>query len=159
RAGINSNPPPVLIQSLQINGQPGNIAKPVRLVAGQQELVVGYTAFSFSAPEKIAFKYKIEGLDKNWTAAGNAREARFNHLPAGSYKFRVTAANGDGIWNEQGAALEMVITPPFWRTWWFGTAAALLTAGMVALSARYISVQKLQRQLAALEQQHAVEKE
>ncbi len=158
-ARVNPLPPRVLLEELQVNGQPADLSRAVKLVARQQELVFRYTAFGFSAPEKLAFKYKLEGCDRDWINAGASRTARYNHLPAGQYQFRLIAANGDGIWNREGCELALVLTPPFWQTWWFRSLLSLLAVGMVAAVVRFVSVQKLHRQLAALEAQHAIERE
>ena len=85
--------------------------------------------------------------------------ARYSNLPPGHYRFHVIAANEDGKWNETGAALAVTVLPPFWRTWWFlGLNSALLLSVLI-LVVRYASTQKLQRQLATLRQQEALDKE
>ena len=102
-ARVNSVPPRVVLEDLLIDGKPASLSEAVHLVAAQQELVFRYTALNFSAPEKTSFHYKLEGLDKDWTQAGSLREARYKALPPGTYRFRVIAANGDGIWNAKAA--------------------------------------------------------
>src|SRR6185295_17310026 len=83
------------------------------------------------------FRYRIEGLDEQWTEAGSRRTAYFSHLPSGDYTFRVIAANSDGIWNVDGRTIRVVIVPPFWRTWWFMTLCAIVLCGAVILIWRY----------------------
>lgn len=158
-ATINSKPPRVLLESLDVNKEGLDISRSINLTAEKQEFIFRFTAFSFTAPEKIRFKYKLDGLDKDWIDPGELREARYNHLPPGKYRFRVIAANGDGFWNREGQSLALIITPPFWKTWWFASLISVIVVAAVASVVRYISVQKLHRQLAALEQQHAIAKE
>jgi signal transduction histidine kinase len=82
-------------------------------------LEIRYTGLSFIKPEQIRFRYRLEGLDENWTEAGERRAAIYPYLPPGRYRFRVIAANSDNVWNDQGASLEIIVLPPFYRTWLF----------------------------------------
>ncbi len=157
---INSQPPPVVIESVKVDDQlselsasPNNSSRESRALnsnksltdvqpsadAGnsnliinpnQQNFEIGYTALSFINSENLRFKYKLEGLDNDWIDAGTRRLAYFSHVPPGEYTFRVTAANSDGVWNEQGATLKITVKPPFYRTWWFAL-LAVLAVGMV----------------------------
>jgi signal transduction histidine kinase len=88
----------------------------------------------------MRFRYRLEGLDDRWTEAGNRRAANYSYLPPGDYTFRVVAANSDGVWNEAGASLHIVVVPPFWRTWWFfSLTAAMLGAAAVMIYRRRVS--------------------
>jgi signal transduction histidine kinase len=118
-----------------------------------------YTALSFSAPEKVKFRYRLEGLDKDWQDAGTRRSAYYPHLPPGDYRFHVIAANNDGVWNTSGSVLALRVIPAFWQTWWFLAACVFMIGGAVAGTIRYIEVRKLHRRMELLEQQHAVERE
>ena len=75
----------------------------LRLPPHVRDLVIDYTALSFVAPEKVHFRYKLEGLDADWQEAGNRRQAFYTNLPPRNYRFRVIACNNSGVWNEQGA--------------------------------------------------------
>jgi hypothetical protein len=75
-----------------------------------------YTALSLVAPEKNRFKYRLEGLERDWVEAGGQRVATYPRLPPGHYQFRVIAANNDGLWNETGAAFRFTVRPAFWQT-------------------------------------------
>lgn len=75
-------------------------------------------ALNFSMPQKNQYAYKLEGLNDNWIHIGKDRRATFTYLAPGKYIFRVKGSNNDGVWNEDGAALKIIITPPFWMTWW-----------------------------------------
>jgi ligand-binding sensor domain-containing protein/signal transduction histidine kinase len=78
-----------------------------------------FAALDFSAPEKNLYAYQLEGVDKDWVYAGTRRYASYTNLHGGDYIFRVKASNNDGVWNSEGTALLIHITPPFWQTWWF----------------------------------------
>ena len=93
------------------------------------------------------------------TLAGRDRFARYPNLPHGRYRFHVQARNEDGIWNQSGASLEVVVLPPFWEEWWFRAAVACGLLGIIIATVHFISTQKLHRQLAGLRQQQALERE
>ncbi len=115
----NALPPPVLIRSLKANGrQVGSLTNLV-LPPRTTDLQIGYTALSLSVPEKVRFRYKLEGVDKDWEDAGTRREAFYNRLGPGKYHFRVIACNNDGVWNEEGAHLDFNIAPVWYQTTWF----------------------------------------
>ncbi len=162
----NLYPPPVIIESVLIDGQEQNTntlcsggLQAITVPAHRERLEIQYTSLNLAAPDRARFRYRLEGHETDWTDADGARAARFSNLPPGRYRFHVVAANEDGVSNEIGAALAVTVLPPFWRTWWFlGVNAAVLLAGTI-LVVRYVSIQKLQRQLAVLRQQEALEKE
>ena len=95
------------IESCLIDRVPATMGKPVRVKPGSQSLEIQYTALSFLDSERIRFKYRLEGLDRDWVEAGMRRTAYYSHVPPGSYTFKVTAANSDGIWNSAGASLPL----------------------------------------------------
>ena len=166
----NTNPPPVRIESVKVQGQLQNTnnlrALPpaaVTIPPNKEGLEIDYTSLNLSAPEKARFKYRmeIEGhrRETNWIKYGNVRVAQVPTLPPGRHRFQVTACNEDGVWNETGASLAVTVLPPFWRTTGFLTVTTLCLLGVVVGSVYYVSTQRLQRQLAALRQQEALEKE
>jgi signal transduction histidine kinase len=93
---------------------------------------IDYSAGSLTAPEKVKFRYKLDGSDTEWQDVGTRREARYTNLRPGHYVFRVTAANNDGVWNETGASIRFTIPPAFYQTIWF---YLLLAAACTALLA------------------------
>ena len=115
----NTLPPPVLIRSISANGlqsgSPANLTLPPRTT----NLQIGYTALSLAVPEKVRFRYMLEGVDKEWQDAGTRREAFYTRLGPGEYHFRVIACNNDGVWNEEGARLAFSIAPAWFQTRWF----------------------------------------
>src|SRR5262249_18779641 len=163
----NSNPPPVVIEGVVIDGEPTNSdrlrAPPLQSITvppGKESIEILFSSLNLSAPEKGSFKYLMEGHETVWNEhAGNIRYASYAKLPPGHYTFHVQASNEDGAWNEKGAKLVVTVLPPFWRTWWFIGATTFLFLSAIAGSVHYVSTQKLQRQLALMRQQEALEKE
>jgi signal transduction histidine kinase len=162
RLPFNSHAPPVVIEEAEVDGtftafDPAPAFFTVPPNSAQTEF--RYTGLSFSAPEKVRFRYKLEPLDKDWQEAGSRRSAYYSHLPPGEYRFHVIAANNDGVWNTVGATLAVRVIPAFWQTWWFLAACVLMIGGATAGLVRYVEVRKLHRRMELLEQQHAVERE
>src|SRR5262245_26417937 len=96
---FNSVPPPVVVESVVLDGKELDVDRPIEVRPGQDNLEIHYAGLSFIKPEQMQFKYRLEGLDEDWVDAGNRRVAYFPHLPPGKYVFRVIAANSDGVWN------------------------------------------------------------
>jgi signal transduction histidine kinase len=103
----------------------------VRLAARTRDLQIDYTATSLAVPEKIQFRYRIDGKDSDWQEPGTRRQAFYNDLGPGTYRFRVIASNVDGIWNERGASLQFTIAPAYYQTVWFRSTAAALFVGLL----------------------------
>jgi hypothetical protein len=168
----NTNPPPVTIELALIDDVPAKAktrdgdssGKALILRPGEERLEIQYSSLNLGAPERARFKYRLEGYEKNWTeVGGDTRAAHYSKLTPwfvpGHYDFHVIACNEDGLWNEVGSTLAILVQPPFWRTWWFLTATALGVFGLIAGIVHYLSTQKLQRQVALLKQQEALERE
>lgn len=126
---------------------------------GSRRIEIHYTANSFTSPEKVRFKYRLSGLHEDWVDASGQRQAVFDQLSPGPYRFEVTACNNDGVWNEQGAALAFAVLPFFWQTLWFKFAAGAVALLAVALLVRHFATRQLRRRLALAEQHAAVERE
>jgi signal transduction histidine kinase/ligand-binding sensor domain-containing protein len=132
----NMLPPPVTIWSVTSgNERHPNLGEQVELPMHTNDVQIDYTAGSLTVPERVRFRYKLEGLDRYWQEVGNRREAHYTNLGPGSYKFRVTASNNDGVWNDKGASIDFVIAPAFYQTGWFYALCAL--ASVAALAALY----------------------
>jgi len=116
---INDLIPPVHIEKL-IAGRV-SISRPedIRLPPGPGSLELHYTAVSFLDPQKIQFRYKLEGFDKEWVDAGTRRIAYYTNIPPGDYRFIVIASNDDGVWNDTGASISIYLAPHFYQTYWF----------------------------------------
>lgn len=164
----NTNPPPVLIESVRVDGTnlQANRLSPVWngtvvLPPGTERLEIHFTALNYTAPDRIRFRYRLEGHDKTWTPLGEAREVQIRaaDLPPGNFTFRVCACNEDGVWNETGATLAITVEPPFWRKPWFMVTSLLAFIGLLAGMIYLISTAKLKRQLRAHRQKELLEKE
>lgn len=129
---FNKLPPPVHIEQITTGHTTYNTSssnEKMHLPALSRDLEIDYTALSFVAPEKVLFRYKLEGFDHDWHEAGTRRQAFYTNLPPRSYHFRVMACNNSGVWNEAGATLDFSIAPAYYQTAWFrGLCVAVLAA-------------------------------
>ena len=125
----NARAPNVVIEELTVGEQSFPIAKGPTLPVHTKALRIEFTALSLSIPERVRFRYRLEGMDDDWQDAGARREAFYTNLKPGSYRFRVIAANEDGVWNDSGAVLDFTIPPSFIQSKWF------LAVWVLALSA------------------------
>ena len=133
-SAISTVAPPVQIERVLRNDQALDTGNVVRLKAGTRTLTIDYTALSFIQPDRVLFRYRLEGHDTDWIAAGTRRTAYYTNLGPGSYTFRVIACNSDGVWNETGASLALVQEAFFYETVWFWFAAAIvLGLGILAI--------------------------
>jgi signal transduction histidine kinase/ligand-binding sensor domain-containing protein len=130
---FNPQPPPVVIESATLSGQNVPLMGELKIEPGQGNLEIRYTGLSFIKPEQIRFRYRLEGLDTDWTEAGIRRSAYYPYLPPGDYTFKVVATNADGVWNLQGESLRITVVPPFYRTAWFIVLASLGVVGLGVL--------------------------
>jgi signal transduction histidine kinase len=97
----------------------------LRIEPDRDIVEIAYTGLSLINSEQMRFRYKLQGLDRDWVQAGARRTAYYSHLPPGHYTFTVAGVNSDGIWNQTDAHLAITVVPPFWRTWWFTGLAGL----------------------------------
>ncbi|HEY6548121.1 MAG TPA: ATP-binding protein, partial [Vicinamibacteria bacterium] len=143
----NVVPPPVHVEEVVVDGQP---LQGTSIPPGRQRFEFRYTGLSLLAPRKVQFRYRLVGFDPEWVEAGPLRAAYYTRLPPGAYTFKVKASNNDGVWNEDGDALEVVVRPFFWET---RTFQALLTLSLVGLAALAyaVRVRNLERRRQELE--------
>ncbi len=125
----NKLPPPVHIEQITADGNSYDGSNGLRLPARVRNVSIDYTALSLVAPEKVRFRYKLEGQDEDWRELVNVRHVEYSNLPPKHYRFRVLACNNSGVWNEEGASLDFVIPPMWYQTNWF---YALCAAAFVA---------------------------
>ncbi len=116
---INRVVPPVHIEQIIADGKIHLPVSGLRLPAQSRDLTIVYTALSLVDPDKVRFRYKLEGQDPDWREVLNIRRVEYSNLAPGSYRFRVTAANNSGVWNQEGASLDFLIAPAYWQTNWF----------------------------------------
>ncbi len=126
--------PPVVIRRLTAGNKSYPIGPDLHLPVRTTALRIEYTALSLSIPERVRFRYQLVGSDTAWQDAGARREAFYTNLAPGSYRFRVIAANDDGLWNRTGAALDITIPPSFAQTRWFLGVWVFALAGVVLLA-------------------------
>ena len=163
----NLQPPRVMIESVLVDGNEQKTNRldsawtpSVTIPPGGEELEIHYTALNFSAPELVRFKCWLENHETSWSAASDERVARYPKLPPGQYYFHVQACNEDNVWSGPDVVvLSVIVQPQFWQTGWFRAVTIVFILGIVAAIVRYLSTQKLQRQLQSLQQREALEKE
>lgn len=107
--------------------------KDITLKYDQSSFSFEYAALSYFAPAKNQYQFKLENFDEEWNVVGNQQKATYTNLTPGKYEFKVKAANWDGTWNENPRSLSIVITPPWWQTWWAYLAYVILAAGIISL--------------------------
>jgi len=121
----NDRIPPVVIEEVVADGTMFAPVPGLRIAAGKDKVEFHYTSLSLSVPSRVRFQVQLEGYDRDWVDAGSRRVAYYTNLPPGHYRFRVIAANDDGVWNREGASLPFVLLPHYYQTAWFRIAAAL----------------------------------
>ena len=154
----NRIPPPVHIEAVTAGRNSYVRPRGLRLPALTKDLEIDYTALSFTEPQKVYFRYKLEGRESDWHDAGTRRQALYTDLSPGDYRFRVIACNNDGIWNETGAALDFHIDAAWFQTWWFRSLCALAVIG-AAWSLYALRLAQATAQIRAREQARLIERE
>ena len=162
---FNTNPPLVHIESVLVDGEsqgenPFQVkwSNDILIPASSELLEIRFTSLNLASSDLARFKYQLEGHQSKWNET-EVRMAQFTKLKHGRYRFLVKACNEDGVWNTRPAIVNIEVLPPFWKTWWFQTIAVLVLTGSIIGIVYFISTQKLQRQLALMRQQEALEKE
>ena len=156
RIPFNSLPPPVHIEQViadrKIYAADALAQEDSSLPALTRDLQIDYTALSLVAPEKMRFRYKLEGFDADWQDVGTRRQAFYTNLPPREYRFRVIASNNSGVWNETGASLAFSVAPAYYQTAWFPvlSVAAMLALVWTAHRIRLRIVEKHQDEISAL---------
>lgn len=173
RIPSNSVPPIVILERLLVDGvdQTDALAKAraeaelahppprLKIPPGKVTVEFHYTATSLTAPDKVLFKYWLAGLEQGWVTAGTKRSVAYSRLPPGEYNFRVIACNNDGLWNEVGATLALVVLPHFWQTSWFMVLTTLFSLASAAGIANYVAHRRMHHRLELVERERAIEQE
>ena len=142
----NSAQAPVRIDAISADGRPVDLRNPVHIPPSRKRFTFSYTGLSLSAPDRVRYRYRLDGFDHAWSEPTAEREAVYTNLDPGPYRFRVIASNPDGVWNSADATIEFEIERVFWRTWWFRCAGAF--ACLLAIVATYrFRLHQLTRQL------------
>src|SRR5579872_3174192 len=148
---VNGLVPSVVVESVSADNlqfTPGTV---FRIPPGKDKIELRYTALSLRIPERVNFKYRLQGYDQDWVDAGQRRVAYYNNLPPGSYTFRVIAQNDDGVWNSDGAVIQFILEPRYYQTAWFHLLCLAFAATLVLLVVRF-NTRRLRVRAAELEQ-------
>lgn len=165
---LTGNPTPPQVQLIDFNlfnrsVEPGSKsplkeplakAQEIKLLHHQDTFAFEYVGLHYRAPDENKYKYMLEGFDDGWVDAGTRRIARYTNLEPGDYRFKVKAANSDGVWSEQPTSIQVTVLPPWWKTWW-----AYVLYGLI-IAAGIFAVDRIQRRrLIKKERERAREKE
>ncbi|SFI55631.1 sensor histidine kinase [Planctomicrobium piriforme] len=135
-------PPQVIVEEMQVNGKNADLKSSLRLPPGLTNVTFRYTAATYAIPQRVGFRYMLEGFDKDWIDAGQRREAFYTNLPPNSYRFRVCAANPTMEWSEAAEPVNFIVPPYFYETTWFIalSAACLVLAAWGAYRLRMMQL-------------------
>jgi signal transduction histidine kinase/ligand-binding sensor domain-containing protein len=160
---INAVLPSVHVEEVIADQKRYTTENGLRLPALTREVEINYTATSLKVPQKVRFRYKLEGFENEWQNANTRRQAFYTNLPPGRYRFRAIACNNDGFWNETGAALEFSVVPAYYQTRWFQTVCAAAFGGLLWLfylmRLRRATVQIQERLGAKIEERERIARE
>lgn len=152
-------PPPVAIDEVRFDGRVLATGGEVRVPSGKHRLDFRFAALTYTTPDAVVVRHRLEGADASWVESGSDRAASYSGLPPGNYRLRVIARNSTGQWNDDGATLGFTVVPAWWETIQARAGGLLLLAGMSGWIARTVSQRRLKARLRRLEQDHALEKE
>ncbi|MCP4293317.1 MAG: hypothetical protein GY780_15945 [bacterium] len=152
--------PPVVLTGFNIFDEPANFdvalnsLDTITLSHSDNYFSFEFASLDFSSPERNRYQYMLEGLDGGWTRAGTRHFAGYTHVGHGEYVFRVRGTNSDGVWNELGTSIRIIITPPFWKTWWFILILIVAIVGGVSLLVtnrvkQLLAIERLRSKIAA----------
>jgi signal transduction histidine kinase/ligand-binding sensor domain-containing protein len=168
---VNHRPPPVVIEEMRVDGEPhefkslanaeqlSSTNRPLSIGPGRHYIEFRFTGIDFTAPDKVRCKWQLEGAEKQWRESMSQRVIGYGPLSPGDYRFRVMAANSDGIWNEAGASMAFVVLPFFWETWWFKTVLIATACGVLAVVVTLGLRHRHRLELERLERVHEMERE
>jgi len=140
----NSAPAIAHVQAILADGSPILLGVSVHIPGGHQRITFSFAGLSLSVPDRVRFRYFLEGFDHGWSEPVATREAVYTNLAPGSYRFRVVASNPDGVWSSNEAAMGFDVDPLFWQTWWFrlSSALALVIAILMVFRLRVLRLTK-----------------
>jgi hypothetical protein len=143
---LNRIPPPVIVQHVRAERKSVPLGARLDIGPGVRDMEFDYAALSFVTPERVKFRYRLEGYDRDWIDVGNRRQAYYTGLVPGEYAFRVQAANADGVWNEAGAILPITLKPMWYQRWWIYPLVVGLVFAIGYATHRYRIRQLIQRE-------------
>ena len=142
----SSVPAIIHIKSVAVDGSPIELGRDILIPAGRQRIAFSFVGLSLAIPERVKYRYRLDGFDHEWSNPVSAGEAIYTNLGPGSYRFRVMASNSDGTWNSAEQVLGFGIAPAFWQTWWFRL-SVVLAFGLMVLAIYRIHLMQVTRQL------------
>ncbi|MGC3958374.1 MAG: histidine kinase [Verrucomicrobiota bacterium] len=165
--------PTVIIEEMLVDSQPVNVPPridarlpatqpsppPIKIPPGRHYVQFRYTGLNFSAPDGVRFRVKLDGGEEQWQSTEAQRVIGYGPLMPGEYRFRVTACNNDGLWNESGDTLAFTVMRYFWETWWFRAALILLALAILGIVVALVQRQRYRRRLERVERQREMEQE
>ena len=134
---ISASAPAIIhIEEVSSDGNPVSLVGPVHLTGAHRRLIFAFSALSLSVPDRVRYKYKLEGVDEGWSLPTAEREVTYSNLSFGDYRFRLVASNSTGIWNSAESEVSFKIQPAYWQTWWFRLSGVLFVVLAVLLFVR-----------------------
>jgi ligand-binding sensor domain-containing protein/two-component sensor histidine kinase len=152
-------PAPVYVERIIAGGQPMELTAHTSLGRGRVDAEFHYTAVDLSAAEKTRFKYRLDGYDPKWVDGGARRVAFYTNIPPGDYRFEVVATSSDGVWSATPAQVAFVVLPLWWQRGSVQLIGLALLLGVTAFGARFMALRRARARMAALEREHALERE
>lgn len=163
---VNRRPPPVVIEEMRVDGESYDFASAVSdekhflgIAPGRHYIEFRFTGINFTAPDKVRFKWRLEGAENNWRESASQRMVGYGPLVPGNYRFSVLAANSDGIWNQIGASIAFIVLPFFWETWWFKASLIAAACGGLALAVTFALRRRHRLELERFKRRHEMERE
>ena len=142
-------PPKVSIEQVSIDDQPASSLANLFVPPGHSRIEIHYAGLSFVSPQKVRYRYKLQGFDQDWVDAGNQRTAYYTNLAPGNYSFQVMAANQDGLWSRSAAAISFTVLPQVYQTWWFRV-LMLIVLILIAYLVYWLRVRSVRAQFQAV---------
>ncbi len=160
RMFTNQIPPAVSLESIMVDGHRAAVEEGTLTVPpGSERLAFSFAVLSYVSPEAVKSRHRLDGFDKQWSTNSGQHEVQYTALKPGAYRFQVAAANGDGIWNEAGASLAVIVQPFLWQTAWFQITAGALVLGLLVWSVHAVVGHRHRMALESLERRHVLEQE
>lgn len=151
----NNNIPPVVLEQLSVNNHPVKVGdesaildkvldgmETIRLAYNENNFSITYQALNYIYATQNQYAYKLEGYDTDWNYVGERNSAFYTNLSPGKYVFRVKASNNDGVWNEEGRSLAIVVQPPLWRTWYAYLFYVIALAAIIYGILYYVNIKR-----------------
>ncbi len=151
--------PPVVIERVIAQDHEVSLSEHPAFPYGTKKMEFDFAALSYRNVNRNTYRYRLDGYDRGWTEEKHRTRVTYLGLSPGTYTFRVTGANDDGLWNPQGAKVTFTIAAPFWMTWWFRGMMLFFALSVIAWIIKHVEVRRIKLQLRRMEHEHALERE